>query len=205
MQWGIPIVLAGFFVYMRFELLYRKLVVPIRNWIDRNVNRYTVRESQIQEIEANENTLEIFVVVNHLHYELDDDLRYDEIMAKNLNREVSYYYLLPKSIRADWDRLLQHLRSKGVGQSNLTNHLKARFVDDRLTSIVVYGLAIYIGRHPYSFKEQKHKVIAIQYSKDYSHSILVETTSDARTGARTVDSLMELLTSSKQKFKCNCA
>lgn len=189
-------------IYMRSELLVRKFWRPIRAWFD---NRYTVRESAIQSIESDNNTKEIYVVVNHLDYELNDDLKYDEIMAKNVNREVTYYYILPKSARADWERLKEHLLAKGAQCDKLPERLKARFLDDRFTSIVVYGLAIYVGRAPYTYKSREHKVIAVQYSKDFSHSILVETRIDSLPGAKAVDCIRALFVASKQKFKCDYA
>lgn len=193
--------------YLRRRQLAKEIVNPILDRFRRRFDPYTIRELDIQEIiEGNDNTDEVLVIVNHLNYELDESLEYHKVMAKNINRSVPYRYFLPTSMKADWNRVKQNLREKGpVSNANLQQFLRACFTDERLTSVAIYGLAIYRGKAPYNYRNRKQKIVAVQYSKDYWRSFLVETSNASDDGAKAVSQVIGLFEKYKNRFKCDHA
>jgi hypothetical protein len=188
---------------MQSEQWQRKIVDPINDIKNGYFNKYLISEEAIQQIEGDENTKEVLVIVNHLEYELDDSLAYDKVMARNINKGVKYFYVLPTSLRDEWPLLRNHLVKKGVSVDNVDKQLVARFLNGEITCAAIHGLAIYIGKNPYKYRKKEHRVIAIQYSPDYHHSFLVDTSNDSKSGTKAIQTLTKLFLSNTAKYKCH--
>lgn len=200
------VILFMFFaIYLRWHLYKKKIIEPAINLWDKLFSPYMIRERDVQAIESSDNTKEIFVVVNHLDYELDDSLEYDKLMVKNINRGVFYYYTLPNTaeMKKEWCRLRAHLLKKGTNQQTICTYLKARFVNKDFISIVIHGLAVYIGKDAYRFRKNQLQTLTVQYSCIYKHSFIVDTSNAASKGTKTIEHVLDLFRTSKSKFKCH--
>jgi hypothetical protein len=200
---GLMLVALAFSIWWRFDLWRKKVFHPLGNGFRHLVMPYVIPEREVQRIECDENTAEVLVIVNDLRYEIDTDLGYDRVVTTNINRGVTYYYILPFALHLEWNKLRRHLHEDcHVTKQNLDTYLKVRFVSEKLTSAVMYGLAMYVGKTAYQYKKTHRNVVAIQYSPVYKHSFLVETSNPKPGGGRgTAETLLSMLTSSKSKFR----
>lgn len=135
---------------------------------------YIIGEYAVRQIEEQSHGLDcVYVVVNSLTYELDKSYGYSDVISRNVERGVKYFYILPDSddSREEWSSLKERVSKYIIDreiQINIDDVLKVRYEPLSYTSLAAPGLAIYTANENTLYGND---IFAIKYLPEFGTNI----------------------------------